>query len=210
MREMSRVLLSCCWFLPACDASRSDAGVSDACGPITLTAALVGALAKRTALMAEVAAQKADFALIFDSEQELSVLKAAGANAWSAQSWAPSLLFAQVLADCAKHEQEAHLQAAVDAADATGGDATMTSSYESLDDLREVLAQLNLDIFAGWEAVSLPGGEWEQVGCQCARTGLATQMISQFQRAAIGGCSDSVYSEMLTWVLLSASASCRV
>jgi len=77
---------------------------SDAeCGPMPLTATLVDMLTERLTLMAEAAAQKADFALIFDSEQERRMLSAVGANTkhpQTALSWGPSLVLAQLMADC--------------------------------------------------------------------------------------------------------------
>ena len=189
--------------------------------PLDLTGELVRLLAKRTRLMADVAAQKADFALVFDAGQELEVLKAAReAATLTTLSPVGSVVFAQILADCAKQEQEAHLQAAVDAAEAAGeaveaeGDqegyyGMLTSEYESLEDVRVDLADLNHRVLELWQLAAQPGGEWDQAGCACAQENLAALFISEFQPAAVGGCGEPLFSEMLIWALLSASASCR-
>ena len=91
------------------------------CEAPPLTTELVTSIARRTELMAEVAAQKADFALVFDSAQEIATLEAAAATVQATTlPVVPAVILTQLLADCAKHEQEAHIQAAVDAAEAAG------------------------------------------------------------------------------------------
>ena len=112
---------------------------ADECGSMPQSTELVSLLARRTELMADVAAQKADFALVFDSAQEVQTLEAAVA---SNEQFAPlpatsMAVFVQIMADCAKHEQEAHLQAAVDAAEAAGEvvEATEDRVLPSLDPL---------------------------------------------------------------------------
>lgn len=192
------------------------------CPQMPLTNDLVNLLVQRNELMSDVAAQKADFSLVFDSAQELEVLEKA--QTITLQTTLPStaaVLFAQVLADCAKHIQEAHIQAAVDEAEAagelvTGEDGeeghygTMTSDYESLDDVRSLLSQLNDDTLERWQLISQPNGEWDQAGCACTHATLTHLFATEFQPKALGGCGSELYSEMLMWVLLSASPTCRI
>ena len=197
-------------------------GAADECPYMPLTTEVVTTLAKRVGLMADVAAQKADFSLVFDATQELQVLEGAAASA-KGTTLAPAIAmtFAQLMADCAKQEQEAHIQAAIDEAEAAGevevGEdgregfyGTMTSQYESLDDVREVLGELSENVLELWQVISQPNGEWDQAGCRCTHSILADLFVSAFQPAAIGGCGDPMFSEMLMWVMLSASATCRI
>ena len=184
-----------------------------ACEPGPLTVSLVQELAQRTELMSEVAAQKADFALVFDSDQEVASLEATmEATQGTTLPTVPAVILTQILADCAKHEQEAHIQGAVNAAEEAGHDGAgeMYSSYESLEDVRELLAQLNEQILQTWQVVSQPGGEWDQVGCRCAHANLEELFATTFQPVAVGQCSHALYSDMLVWVLLSASETCRI
>lgn len=194
----------------------------DECAPMPLTTELVALLAKRTELQSEVAAQKADFGLVFDATRELLVIEAAAASARSSTILPTvAMIFAQLMADCAKQEQEAHIQAAVDAAEAAGEVeesedgaegryGTMESSYESLDEVRDLLTRLNDGILERWQIVSQPEGEWDQRGCACTRASLSALFASQFQPAAIGGCGDPKFSDMISWVLLSASQTCQM
>ena len=201
------------WLLVLSSASHS---TGYDCETMPLTMELVGLLAKRTSLMGEVAAQKADFALVFDAAQELAVLKAAAAAVQStAIPSAVAMVFAQLMADCAKQEQEAHIRAAVEAAEAAGEvrhgkHVTMESSYDSLEQVREVLSDLNNRMLERWQLASQPDGEWDQQGCECTLTTLAELFMSTFRPAAVGGCGSPMFSEMLTWTLVSAGATCRM
>ena len=201
----------------------SCSAASDECGSLPITKELVSLLAQHTELMAEVAAQKADFALVFDATQELQELEAA-ATATQSSTVSPTvaMIFTQLLAGCAKQEQEAHMQAAVDEAEAAGevvemgedGEGgrygTMQSSYESLEEVQRVVSALRDRVLETWQVVSQPEGEWEQQGCECARAALDDQFATRFQPAAMGGCGVPQFSEMLIWALLSASGTCRI
>jgi hypothetical protein len=130
------------------------------------------------------------------------------------------MLLAQLLADCAKHEQEMHLQLAVDAAEAAGevveaedgregAYGTMHAKYESLDEVRAILSRLTDETLERWEIISQPGGEWDAAGCECTRATLAELFASDFQPAAVGNCGSPQFAQMIMWVLTSASATCR-
>ena len=119
------------WLLVLSSASHS---TGYDCETMPLTMELVGLLAKRTSLMGEVAAQKADFALVFDAAQELAVLKAAAAAVQStAIPSAVAMVFAQLMADCAKQEQEAHIRAAVEAAEAADAETDQKEELERIE-----------------------------------------------------------------------------
>ena len=86
----------------------------------------------------------------------------------------------------------------------------MTSEYESLDDVRQLLSQLSDATLERWQLASQPQGEWDQAGCVCTHATLDHLFTSEFQPQALGGCGSPLFSEMLVWVLLSASATCRI
>jgi chorismate mutase len=183
------------------------------CPAAAQTAEFVQLLANRSALMAAVADVKGDECLVFDATQELRVLEQAGATARGlGLASAPTLVFAQLLADCAKQEQVAHLRreaaAAADGCD-TGSQARKRqeiSGHASLDSVRSELAELTRSIFSTWWRLSAPQGEWSRLGCQCARTAIAELLSTRFE--PLSSCGSS-YVSMFHWILLSAMPSCQ-
>ena len=91
-----------------------------------------------------------------------------------------------------------------------GDESDMPESELSLEEIREHLGALNVAVFERWIAVSGPHGEWDDAGCECARTGLSDLMIENFAPANKGGCGNTPFLTMLTWTLLSASEACRI
>ena len=153
----------------------------DVCDPMPLTTSLVASVTERVALMRDVAAIKADFSLVFDPAQEIAVLEAAGLLAQRLSLPTPqALVLTQLLADCAKHEQDAYLQMWSDEGEGTEGALSMPEPELDLETIRVTLRTLNSDIFETWARVSSPGGEWEEVGCACARSGLSDMLTSTF------------------------------
>eukprot|EP00966_Prymnesium_polylepis_P151404 3498646-Prymnesium_polylepis.1 len=181
------------------------------CDRMPLTTDLVARVTERVALMRDVAAIKADFSLVFDPAQEISVLEAAESLAKQLSLPTPqALVLTQLLADCAKHEQDAHLQTWSDEGEEGEGALSMPEPEHDLETVRELLRTLNSDIFDMWARVSSPGGEWEEVGCACARSGLSDMLISTFSTVAVSGCGNVPFLTMLGWAMLSASVPCRI
>ena len=196
------------------------AGTEDVsrCDTLTHTKALVGLLAQRTRLMKDVAALKGHGTLVFSAAQELRVLESAAQLASShSLPVIPATILAQLLADCAKQEQAAHLQDFAGLGTCESGQASdehdspncLTSAYHSLDEIRAELVSLQRRVFELWRLSSGPLGEWNRAGCQCVRSYLKEMFSSDFQSAARGGCASQLYSDMLVWTLLSASSTCQ-
>ena len=204
---------------PAVTATSSAAEDASACeSTLSSTSTLISLLAQRTRLMRDVAAHKRGD-IIYDAAQELRVLEAAARWARGSEALIPAVpatVLAQLLADCAKQEQFAYLHDAAGLEACASGQASaefkshcLTSSYESLDEVRDALSALQRQVLELWGSVSAPQGEWDRAGCRCVRFHLKELFTSDFQSAARGGCASQHFSDMLSWTLLSASPTCR-
>ena len=183
------------------------------------TSLLLTAMSRRAELMVDVAAAKSaaeHSGPIFDSAQELRMLKAAAIAA--KKEGLPSgagMMLAQLNADCAKHVQAHHI---------AQWDDHPPRPNNTLAELRQQLEALNARIFREWSSAA--STEWSgpveihadvsydsdvsyghfDGGCNELRSDLLTMIDDRFHPA--GPCGTAPFKEMFVSVLTSVALAC--
>lgn len=162
------------------------------------TGLLASLIAQRARLMIDVAASKAakNSTCVFDGAREMAVLQAANVSAANnALPLGPSLILAQLQADCAKQIEEHYI---------ISWGADPIKPKHTLDELRSMLNGLNMQIFATWRDVSRPGGEWQVSGCGAAREKLVISLQTDLASTWAASCAAGAFREMIVTTLLMA------